>query len=128
MFDLPSTARFPQDITAGPDGALWFTLNTSQIGRMTLQGVFTIFALPPFQDSYGRTNPEQPWGITTGPDGNLWFSGVQVIGRITPQGHMSEFSIPSAGAGVELTAGPDQALWFTHPAGNWIGQLKLPNH
>jgi virginiamycin B lyase len=49
----------PRDITAGPDGALWFT-----------------------QDGACHCVPE---GITAGPDGALWFTefNVNQIGRIT---------------------------------------------
>ena len=124
-FDMPSSARFPTDITAGPDGDLWFTLNSGQIGRMTVQGAFTLFALPLWQDQFGRMNKEIPWAITMGPDGNLWFSGVQGIGRITPKGSITEISTPPLGSGIELTAGPDDAIWFTDPPDNWIGRIRL---
>jgi hypothetical protein len=37
-----------------------------------------------------------PRGITAGPDGNIWFSEADVdqIGRVTPDGVVSEFSVP----------------------------------
>src|SRR5262249_8437326 len=60
-------------ITAGPDGNLWFTVSkglsgntNAQIGRITPQGVFTEFPLPPQWQFIGR--------IARGPDGNLWFT------------------------------------------------------
>ncbi len=71
--------------------------------------------------------------LAAGPDGNVWFtcfrqrsvSGGQVlIGRITPQGEVREFSagIP-AGLGVDdIVAGPDGNLWFTLNAG--VGPLR----
>jgi streptogramin lyase len=54
-----------------------------------------------------------PVGITAGPDGNLWFCerGGNRIGRITPQGSISEF--PTESSPNYITAGPDGNLWFT---------------
>ena len=50
-----------------------------------------------------------PTGITPGPDGNLWFAehGTNVIGRITPDGIITDFQIPNSGvttmpAGIAL--------------------------
>src|SRR5262245_28898572 len=54
------------DITAGPDGNLWFTEGSvRRIGRISLAGVVTEF-------STGISG--SPGGITAGPDGNLWFT------------------------------------------------------
>jgi streptogramin lyase len=65
----------PGGITAGPDGALWFT-NYDSIGRMTTNGRFTGYANPGISF---------PAGITAGPYGALWFTnnGNNSIGRIT---------------------------------------------
>ena len=40
-------------------------------------------------------------GITAGSDGNMWFfdAGMSNLGRITPTGSVSWFSIPGAGNG-----------------------------
>ena len=66
--------------------------------------------------------------LAAGPDGNVWFTcfrersgagGRALVGRISPQGEVSEFSagIP-AGLGVDdIVAGPDGNLWFTLSAG-----------
>ena len=51
-----------------------------------------------------------PEGIVTGPDGNLWFCEefADKIGRITPDGTVTEFSLPTAGAHPEtIIVGPD---------------------
>src|SRR5438094_6547328 len=66
------------DITAGPDGNLWFTDGgVSQIGRVTPSGSFTEYPVP--------TSDSGPARITTGPDGNLWFTEEcgNNIGRVT---------------------------------------------
>jgi virginiamycin B lyase len=66
----------PGDITAGPDGALWFTSGNNTIGRITSTGKVTTYTAP------GINTPQ---GITAGPDRALWFtsSGNNSIGRIT---------------------------------------------
>jgi hypothetical protein len=105
----------PEQITAGPDGNLWFTEyfgGTSKIGTINpTSHAITEFTVP--------TANSSPYGITAGPDGNLWFtesnSGVHQIGRISPvTGAITEFLIPYTNSQpVGITAGPDGNLWFT---------------
>jgi hypothetical protein len=69
-------------------------------------------------------------GLTMGPDGNLWFTDFLSdqgfsccgrVGRVTPSGTITEFSIPlPSGADTftsnrlrEISTGPDGNLWFT---------------
>ncbi len=71
----------PSYITAGPDGALWFTeQNGNNIGRITTAGVVTEYPVP-------TANSRQPEGTASGPDGALWFTeqngGTTYSGRIT---------------------------------------------
>lgn len=65
-----------------------------------------------------------PYGITAGPDGNIWFTEQWggKIGRITPDGTLTEFSIPSGGSPQDITAGPDGNLWYTD-LNNKIGRV-----
>src|SRR5690349_3952958 len=61
---------YPNGITAGPDGALWFTDFGSQtvtgyIGRISMTGQLSLPYVIPFALS-------QPFAITSGPDGALW--------------------------------------------------------
>ena len=84
----------PSGITAGPDGALWFTNAGNSIGRITTAGVVT---------NYTGTGISNPSGITAGPDGALWFtnSGNNSIGRITTGSNpppTTSVLIPSNGA------------------------------
>jgi virginiamycin B lyase len=67
-------------------------------------------------------------GITRGPDGNVWFTEYsgQRIGRVTPDGAITEFPIgrPSYGRGAEdIVAGPDGNLWFAEIEGDSIGRI-----
>jgi len=71
----------------------------------------------------------QPEGIAAGPDNNLWFteSDASKIGRITPNGTITEFTIPTANSfPIGITAGPDGNLWFAEEVGNKIGRIT-PN-
>jgi virginiamycin B lyase len=78
-FPTPTGESFPWEISAGPDGNLWFTENfVSKIGRITLDGVITEFPIP---NAGGGT---QVFGITRGPDGYMWFTGPNMIGKIHP--------------------------------------------
>ena len=120
-FSLPAAYCTPalascilDGITAGPDGALWFTdYNYNFIGRITTAGVITEFPLP--------TKGSAPNGITVGPDGALWFTEKSEptgkIGRITTAGLITEFAIPPGACGgsvpLNITTGSDGALWFT---------------
>src|SRR6266567_530185 len=64
-----------------------------------------------------------PGGLLAGPDGNLWFTetvsnGCQSgkIGRITPEGKVSEFLLSSDSEAGGITTGPDSNLWFIESA------------
>ena len=99
---LPQCA--PNGITAGPDGALWFTeFGGSKIGRITTSGVITEYPLPA---------NSSPFRITTGPDGALWFTEANAgsIGRITTAGDITHFPVGTYPDGITL--GPDGAFWF----------------
>jgi virginiamycin B lyase len=98
----------PESITAGPDGALWFTNDgpegNDSIGRITTAGVVTNYTDPRIDDFLE--------GITTGPDGSLWFTEYAGgVGRITTAGVVTNY-YPVSG-GQDITTGPDGELWFT---------------
>jgi len=117
-FSLPSASSDASEITAGPDGNLWFVERAAnKIGRITVAGGITEFSIP--------TGARQPFGITAGSDGNLWFTeGAGGIGRITSAGAITEFPVLTSGSGPEeIVAGPDGNLWFTEFFGNKIGRI-----
>jgi hypothetical protein len=106
----------PFGITAGPDGALWFTDSyANAIGRITTSGEITEYPTP--------TADSTPYGITAGPDGALWFAenSANKIGRITTSGEITEYT--ALNAPEDITLGPDGALWFTMAWGNYIGRI-----
>ena len=69
----------------------------------------------------------RPYTIVAGPDGSLWFteSSRGAIGRITPTGTITEFSVPAGpGSGpYGITLGADGNLWFTERFANQIGRI-----
>lgn len=118
----------PAVITAGRDGALWFTECTlaqtgnctsiGQIGRITTGGSVTEFHI--------NTTNSGPAGITSGPDGNLWFTLHlgNAIERITPSGAVSAFAIPTANSRSEgITGGLDGNVWFAETLTSKIGRI-----
>jgi virginiamycin B lyase len=91
----------PMGITAGSDGALWFTnYNGNSIGRITTSGAIT---------HYKASGIDDPFGITNGPDGALWFTnyGGNSIGRITTSGAVSIFTDSTIDEPEDITTGSD---------------------
>ena len=97
----------PFGITAGADGALWFTAMTSgDIGRISVDGELSGWP------SVGGA----PSMIVTGPDNALWFTLNQgnAVGRLAPADGITVRELPTAGAGpVGIAATHDDAVWFT---------------
>lgn len=132
-FPLPVQAVWPDGITLGPDSALWFTeFDGDAVARITTFGRVTEYFVPRRPGRItGATPNSQPHDIVAGPDGNLWFNdfGGNKVGRITPQGVVTEFSLPPrpenpSGSGpYGITVGVDGALWFTELMGMRIGRI-----
>jgi virginiamycin B lyase len=122
-YTIPTASSMPEQIVAGPDGALWFTEQSSnKIGRITTSGQFTEFPVTTANAGLG--------GIVAAPDGNLWFTegNANNIGRITADGNgtVTEFAIPTASSKpATIAVGPHGGLYFTEQAGNNIGHVNL---
>ncbi|HXO17215.1 MAG TPA: Virginiamycin B lyase [Candidatus Dormibacteraeota bacterium] len=107
------------DITAGPDGALWITDEyNEQIVRMATGGKFSSFPLKNFT---------APFSIVVGPDGALWFTATArhttgAIGRITTTGSIKVYPAPAWT--WDIAAGADGALWFTEPYVDRVGRIS----
>jgi len=106
---------FLSDLELGPDGNVWATSVYGPVGRITPEGVLTLFSAP-----------MSPTSITTGPDGNLWLTGLgsrwgpDGIARMATDGTVVEFNHPGVWTTSAIVAGPDGALWFRnagHPMG-----------
>ncbi len=120
-------------IVVGPDGNEWFTDPTDNaIGKVTPAGQVTMFPLPTavVADVAGSDNPTPsgpaPADIVVGPDHNLWFTenGADGIGRITPDGVITEFHTPTANSNpLGLAVGADGNLWFAESGNSAIGRV-----
>ncbi len=126
----------PQGIAAGAEGNMWFAerSNTvpgqSSIVRITTTGVFVKFQIPTGPQP---TRPEvsAPGGIALGVDGNMWFTddgpnsnGEDLIGRVSPTGHVTEFPIPTMNSGPGAIAlGADGNMWFTEVRVGKVGRI-----
>ncbi len=76
------------------------------------------------------TPNSQPTSLVAGPDGAVWFTegNANQIGRITPDGIITEYTVPTPNSGVGgITLGPDGNLWFTEENANQIGEVVLYN-
>jgi hypothetical protein len=116
-YPVPTPASVPFDITAGPDGNLWFTEFTAgirTIARITPDGAITEFPLPPNPRertvryrgglrreplvhsvaSVGRSREFRDW-----PD--------HAAGRRPP-----DVPLPDGSGPLGIAAGPDGNLWF----------------
>ena len=131
-------AGIPQDIAAGPDGHMWFTVQIvtsfaadsppSSLGKI---GRFEIVpnGLPavPKEEEFTIPAPNSaPSAIAVGPDGALWFTDLSTpprIGRITTTGAITEISAPSLAGGI--AAGPFSTVWFTEPTAGRVAEVAL---
>ena len=98
------------------DGNVWFT-DYDKIGRITLTGQVTEFSVP--------TDGDGPFlgfgGFAKGSDGNLWFSfrnnGTALhprnfIGRITPDGVVTRFELPSGHSVERIFSAADGSIFL----------------
>jgi streptogramin lyase len=111
----------PEFLTAGPDGFLWFAeAGSGYIAKLRVStGSLYEYPLPGGSSS-------DPRGIAVGSDGNIWFAetDLDLIGRMTPTGSVTEYHVPTAGAlPFGMTSGPDGNLYFAEIVGNKIGRV-----
>ncbi len=109
----------PWGITAGPDGALWFTNYEQQLDRADHHRRGG-------QPLHRQRASAIPAGITAGPDGALWFTDRRDrLDRADHHRWESRRSTPGSGISNPqgIAAGPDGALWFTNDGNASIGRI-----
>jgi virginiamycin B lyase len=75
---------------------------------------------------YALDDDSFPTSIALGPDGALWFteSRDDEIGRITTDGEITEYEIPTKRAFAgDIVAGPDGAMWFSGSSSDKLGRI-----
>jgi virginiamycin B lyase len=115
----------------GSDGAMWFTDDwQNKIGRITSDGKITQYAIPTqVADTDGNGTAYMtslPRGLVIGADKALWFTEAygNKIGRITTDGDITEYLIPTANSTpVGIALGSDGAVWFVEKSANQIGRI-----
>lgn len=141
----------PYAVTAGPDGALWFTLAAdgrvarwadgavevvAEAGQPT--GIAAVGGAVWWADSTGNrlgsTAPSggvearAPYGLCAGPDGALWCTemGGSVLRVADPASENPVLQrFPLDGMPSFLAAGPDGALWCTLNQANAIARITV---
>ncbi len=120
IHEFPAPAgEVPLQVVAGSDGNIWFYSAgvTHAIVRMTPGGTFTAFAFPSVLSEIADN-------MVVGPDGAIWFSdmGTTSIGKIAPDGTITEYPLMMGAIPTNITVGPDRALWFADNSGA-IGRI-----
>jgi virginiamycin B lyase len=118
-YPMPDTLESPTAIAAGADGAVWFTIDRSDvIGRVqngTIQRISTS----------GRNL--EPLGVGAAPDGAAWFTDAVAgaVARVTPTGEVSRLKLdtPIVRLG-RLAVGSDGSVWFAESTSYSITQIK----
>jgi streptogramin lyase len=109
QFAVPGTGAGAEAIAGGRDGNIWM------VARGEMNGPDWILKVSPagVVTKYPLANGVGPEGITWGPDGNIWFTEFWTgrVGRMTPAGVISEFSLPTPDPRGIVT-GPDHNLWI----------------
>ena len=119
----------PNQIVAGPQESLWFTLPAvNLIGRMTVDGALTTFPIA----TATKPSDAGTWAtlgdITSGPDGNLWIlqAADSKVSRMTPDGVVTDFALPAnAEHPVTITRGPQSTLWVAPGRGTALARLDV---
>jgi len=107
VFKLAGKLNSNNKIVAGPDGNMWFTVDTEgkDVAKVTPTGVITEYNLP---EAAGAQ------GIAAGPEGKLWLTGVEKAISFEPkdpEGTEATFEVKSIAAGGQITAGPNAEMW-----------------
>lgn len=114
------TGGTPDSITAGPDGAMWFTeADGNAVGRITRGGVINTFPVP--------IPGAGPRGIALGADGALWVTLFRAnqVARLTTGGTWTLFSngLTPGGQQLGISRGPG-GIWFTEPRGDRLVRIR----
>ena len=115
-YKLPAEFALPNDLTTGPDGAVWAT--DSSLGR--------IWRIPAKGKIRSYELGQQPGAIVTA-HGSMWVAdaGGDAIHRVETDGSSKRYPLEPGAFPIDITAGPDGALWFTEGRGDAIGRLAL---
>jgi virginiamycin B lyase len=130
-YPLPA-GRTPGSIAVDTDGSVWFATTGPAIAHLKRSGRLVGYAVPTTQPNPMGGNPDTvPIALTAGPDRAIWFleAGADQVGRITPDGVITEYPLPNRDrmhANPEgMAAGLDKAMWFSEPLTMRVGRIDV---
>ena len=122
-FPLPqgNGSGSPYQIAVGADRNIWFieymASGDGRVGRMTTSGLLTEFV--------ARGARGLQW-IARGPDDAMWFTAAGAIGRISLDGAVTVYPVPTNRAQpVGIVMGPDKNMWFAESFGGIGGDIGI---
>ncbi len=108
-FPLPSGTNFPDHLTVGGDGNVWYSCGLAHVvGYIKPDGTSKTFNTAGVS-SHGMS------GLTLGPDHNIWFVEFwdNKIGSLSPTGTIRQFKLNQNYGPQGIATGPDHNLWIT---------------
>lgn len=109
----------------GMAGPLWMSVGQQNLWVSSIDSPKIVRVTPAGTTKDYPTDPVIPWCLTVGPDGNVWFASLRNVGRITPEGTIARFPLPSmpSGSVTTIVSGPDGNLWYGDYLGQRIGRM-----
>jgi virginiamycin B lyase len=118
-YQLPSPDSTPQGIVFAPNGDVYLPdQGVNGIWRLNPQtGQATLFPSP--------TPDATVQSGVLGPDGAIWFieRAAAMVGRMTLDGHFTEYPLTPGSFPNRIVVGPDHALWFTELFAGKVGRI-----
>jgi streptogramin lyase len=131
-YSCSGASYYPGPIALGPDGGVWFTIN-SYYGSTSYLYSVTTDSIQHSKYSWPSTNLRNS-SLITGSDGNIWLASsssntIQKLTYSSTTGSITgrtNYLVPFASTSLSLVNGPDGNIWFADDNDKKIGSL-LPD-
>lgn len=122
-YALPEEANYPEGLTRGPDGAMWYYDPVHQnLGRVAPDGSTTVIPPPP------KLNPFGPRGMASGVDNSIWLTDMaqNALWKLDIRTlKYKRYDIPDANVQPQhIRVAGDGTVWFTMTAVNKLGRMS----